>query len=441
MRKLIWLAILFALFVSILAGSSKWRSLENQNLLSSLSSSPSLVSSNSSASSTIQTSALLRQSIHFASVAVAGIFSEGVGQIAELDENGNRTKAEGFIDKKGRVAIKPRKNVFFGNFSEGLAYFGIDYKSGDRIYKFGYIDKSGKVVIEPRFDWAKSFSEGLARVSIDNKWGFIDRHGQIVISPKFDRAVSFSEGLAAVSINRKWGFINHKGEMVIEPQFKGVPSQFSIETGALVFSEGKAAVWVNDKIGSAFIDRYGKLAINKYFGYSQKFQNGFAWASDREMIDRDRSRKYYIDTTGKPVASADDEFRSKYTPEDIEPIEIQGKYGYADSTGEVVIPPKFSWAGGFYDGFFAPVAIGKHPDRKYGFISYSGNWITQPSFKSITQFSNDVAIVSCSIGVNMSRRFYITKGDIIRNAPLQPDWCQWLRDEIARSNLSNTKTD
>jgi KWG Leptospira. len=30
--------------------------------------------------------------------------------------------------------------------------------------KFGYIDKTGKVVIEPVFDYAESFSEGLARV-------------------------------------------------------------------------------------------------------------------------------------------------------------------------------------------------------------------------------------------------------------------------------------
>ena len=41
-------------------------------------------------------------------------------------------------------------------------------------------------MIESQFDWAGSFSEGLARVEIDYKWGFIDITGKFVIEPKFD---------------------------------------------------------------------------------------------------------------------------------------------------------------------------------------------------------------------------------------------------------------
>lgn len=40
--------------------------------------------------------------------------------------------------------------------------------------KYGYIDKTGKIVINYQFDGAGRFSEGLARVKIDNKWGYID---------------------------------------------------------------------------------------------------------------------------------------------------------------------------------------------------------------------------------------------------------------------------
>jgi hypothetical protein len=43
--------------------------------------------------------------------------------------------------------------------------------------KYGYIDKTGKIVIKPQFDFAESFSEGLAWVSISGKDGYINKTG------------------------------------------------------------------------------------------------------------------------------------------------------------------------------------------------------------------------------------------------------------------------
>jgi uncharacterized lipoprotein YddW (UPF0748 family) len=57
---------------------------------------------------------------------------------------------------------------------------------------------SNLMAIPPQFDQADSFSEGLARVRIGDKWGYIDQTGQFVISPQFDEANSFSEGVALV---------------------------------------------------------------------------------------------------------------------------------------------------------------------------------------------------------------------------------------------------
>ena len=48
------------------------------------------------------------------------------------------------------------------------------------------------------------------------KWGFIDKQGKMVINPQFDYAGDFSEGLAKVLIedgtkyNRKWGYISRR---------------------------------------------------------------------------------------------------------------------------------------------------------------------------------------------------------------------------------------
>ena len=85
---------------------------------------------------------------------------------------------------------------------------------GDReTGKYGFIDQTGSFVINSQFDYAESFSEGLAKVSIGDdttgKWGFIDKTGFLVINPQFDNAWAFSDGLALVQdgTTRKFGFI------------------------------------------------------------------------------------------------------------------------------------------------------------------------------------------------------------------------------------------
>ena len=60
---------------------------------------------------------------------------------------------------------------------------------GPRLYpvvrggKWGYIDRKGFYVIEPRFDEAKEFDGGLARVKVGTKIGYIDKAGRYVWNP------------------------------------------------------------------------------------------------------------------------------------------------------------------------------------------------------------------------------------------------------------------
>ncbi len=103
--------------------------------------------------------------------------------------------------------------------------------------KWGFIDKTGKIVIKPKFDNAKLFSEGLAAILIVDKWGYIDRMGKIVFKPKFDEGRNFSEGMACVKIAGKWGYINKTGRIIIKPQFE--------DDG--FFNEGLACMKFNDK--------------------------------------------------------------------------------------------------------------------------------------------------------------------------------------------------
>ncbi|MCW5822270.1 MAG: WG repeat-containing protein [Cyanobacteria bacterium TGS_CYA1] len=100
----------------------------------------------------------------------------------------------------------------------------------------GYVDTTGKLVIRANYFKARSFSEGLAAVSLDPEtrdtlrgcsqlFGFIDKNGKMVISPKYSEVGDFHEGLAYVKITEDiGGFIDTTGKLVL--QFKGRSTKF-----------------------------------------------------------------------------------------------------------------------------------------------------------------------------------------------------------------------
>lgn len=70
-----------------------------------------------------------------------------------------------------------------------------------------------------------------------------------------------------------------------------------------------------------------------------------------------------------------------------------GKTGFIDSTGKVIIHPKFTEAGEFSEGL-ASARIG----GKYGFIDAAGKFVIQPQFDYATEFHDSMALVYGSEG-------------------------------------------
>src|ERR1044072_8994889 len=99
-------------------------------------------------------------------------------------------------------------------FSEGLAAI----QAGG---KYGYIDKTGRVLIKPQLDGAENFCEGMALVTMNYKKGYINKAGEIVAKPQFEYANPFSEGLALVDFgNMRAGYIDNTGKVGIKAKFE-----------------------------------------------------------------------------------------------------------------------------------------------------------------------------------------------------------------------------
>lgn len=104
--------------------------------------------------------------------------------------------------------------AFVSPFCEGLAVV----KDKDSVYY--YADKSGNNAFGKKFQFAKPFQDGLARVVIGNKWAVIDHNGIVVVSPKYNDIGAFSEGKASVKISSFYGVADLKGNIIIPADYE-----------------------------------------------------------------------------------------------------------------------------------------------------------------------------------------------------------------------------
>lgn len=264
----------------------------------------------------------------------------------------------GFVNDEHCWVIEPQFDGAY-NFVEGLAMVTIGNKHG-------FIDKNGRMVIRPQFDLrGGDFADGLASIWVGGRYGFIDRTGSVVINPQFELVSDFSEGLAMVWIGEKRGFINKIGEMAINPQF-GVANDFS---------EGLSGVLIGDKYG--FIDQTGVTIISPQYDIAGDFSEGLAYVqnfTDKEVA--------FIDKTGAVSILLEGVWDVGNFSEGLASARVDVKRGFLDRRGVVVIDPKFEYTNSFSEEL-AAVRV----DGKWGFIDKTGQIVIKPQFEDVPMFS------------------------------------------------------
>lgn len=286
------------------------------------------------------------------------------GMAAVKENNSNY----GYIDKSGKYIIKP-KFQFANKFSEnGLA--GACIGSWDS-KKCGFIDKSGNFVIDPKFDDVGSFSlNGLAPVMLGEKWGYIDSSGKFVIKPKFFIAANFANnGLAWVvpftkSSDLKYGFINKSGDFRIKPKFDYVMTDYPGNNSLPIFSDsGLISVRLKEKWG--YINSEGVLLIPAIFDFAWQFStNGYAFVAIDYKVK-------VIEVNGSYAFNSIYEFTKEmpnlqFGENGLAPVLINGKYGYINQKGKIVIQPQYQYAEPFSSSGLAAVYV----SNKGGYVKF-----------------------------------------------------------------------
>lgn len=255
---------------------------------------------------------------------LAGPFTNDGAVACIADQCGLLGKDGSFVSATWNRQSRPFPEIY----SEGLA---AAIKDG----KWGYIDRVGNVVISFHFKYAGQFEQGMARVSVGDKFFFINDKGSRV-TPEFDGAFDFHEDLAAVEVGKNVGYVRRDGTFALPPLYQSA--------SGIDFSEGLAAIRVNGKVG--FMDKVGSIVIQPKYDDVFAFSDGLA------------------------------------------PVEVSGKWGYVNKAGDVVVPIQYHIAHMFSEGL-ASVEIG----GKWGYIDTNGQFSIPATFDSAMPFCGGVAAV------------------------------------------------
>ena len=300
--------------------------------------------------------------------------------------------------------IRTVKSQNMKPYSEGLAAF---YETG----KWGYEDKDGKIVIPAMYDDARDFQNGLAIVKLDGKWGVINKEGNTVFECMYDSIEPFYDNTALARIDKvsyylypdgksrelpqdltfysyhnglakigklvkdkmKYGYINKKGYFIIDPVYDAASDFFG--NTAFVTYKGKSFS-INKKgkrsrldfplnpanktyflpEGNGFIEQGGKYMFVRYNDgeYSiqpTRYDMISEFSEAKSLVRTEDGRLMYVNTFGHILFDLPDECSAAGNfSEGKAWICCNGKYGYVDPRGELVIDTIFTYTSDFKDG-------------------------------------------------------------------------------------------
>lgn len=333
--------------------------------------------------------------IYEGGISEANHFSEGLAMVRLMPERDAGAYAERkvYIDKTGKIVLGPYRAA--KTFSEGLAVVAIgDYPD----FKYGFINKQGETVIPFEYDYAYSFSEGLAVVGVyadeerhNLQHGVIDKTGKAIVPiGKYKYIDSFSEGFAIVcDAQYKRGVIDRNGREV-------VPCKDWVLHD---FHDGWSRAWKTKTDEVGYVSKNGEEMLFGKYDVVNDFSEGMAVVGVEDP--KTSQVKYgYIDTTGREVTPCKYDDADDFS-EGLASVGIGNGYQFIDKTGKVVLSGSNASAGSFHEGLAAmgirkKTALG---DFKWGYIDKTGKTVIPCEYGEVKDFHEGFAVVSRNTGI------------------------------------------
>jgi len=280
----------------------------------------------------------------------------------------------------------------------------------------GLLSKQGKILLACDYDEIEVDETELVRMRRNDRWGFFDLAKQRLIEPRYEKIRPFSEDLAAVSSNGLWGFVDRNGAPVIPVQYAWAGDFFKSQAPVMTAS----ACFVIDREGRMIREPVfdmkpyrkplpdGSIAIrlHRLHGFFDPRTGTFPvppnlddarWFEETGVILAKEAGFWRIRVPGGKE-------RCSLAFKDVGTISenrcwvkaLDGRYGFIDQAGNIVVPPAYDEAYGFHRD---RAAVRK--GRMWGFINSRGEELIPLEFDSVTSFyeNDEDAIEAVQKGV------------------------------------------
>ncbi len=278
----------------------------------------------------------------------------------------------GLINKEGKEILAPQYNSI-SDYANGVMWLGTDE---------GYvlINQEGKRVLPDTYENAFAFTASQNRIPAekDGKIAFFDPRGNFITDFEYDRVGRFFEGVAPVlKLNAEeegWGLIDTSGQLIVPHLYRKLfPFQHGLGVASLVdanLHERYGVINTEGEVVVPFI--YGLISGTGAEGYFVARKYGELEAKQELLTNS----SIIIGHDGKVRATVDYHLWDEFS-EGLVVAEQDGKFGFVNTSGELVIPCKFDWVCPFKEG----LAWAKG-DEYYGFIDRTGEFAIPPQYIS-----------------------------------------------------------
>lgn len=352
--------------------------------------------------------------------------------LVDKDYNETPINIDGIVDITRSYEDTFKINIKSIDFKDNASFFDLETDMAGCI---GFIDKKGKVIVKPQYITATGFLNGRAIVC-RGEWrkdqntngyfadgllfGIIDKTGKEIVECKFDSICTVDgwEDKYFAKKNGKWGIIDLNGNWVVEPIFdnKGYYANnnivdiwdgeyikfYDIKNKKYVFDKAyfdaeyleKEDLFkiteFDDKLGydvEKIVDINGQELFPSKYSYIDAVHSGrrLVWINGPDKNDIHKGRKYgFIDAKGKeivPCVYENIDMNWHHETNDIFIFAKNGKWGISDFNQNVLVKPQYE---SIITCRRSDLAIVRDDKDLYGLITIYGKALLPIQYEYIT---------------------------------------------------------
>lgn len=292
----------------------------------------------------------------------------------------------GLCDNKGNIIINPEYKE--------IKPIEDDYKNGyiviDSDNKYGIIDFTKRVVLEAKYEEIKSVaSSNIYIVKENGTLKVINTTGETLTEGNFDDIKQINDENIVFIKNNKYGIMNANGEIKVKAEYDDI--QYAFSDNFIAKKNGKYGI-INTSNETMLPFQYSIISYRKEGGFvevgmldnitTQILNDKLEKKLEGILVEVNESKAYIrmrIDNEYKYYNFKFEEIKSSkvLTQNNLFLSKMDGKYGYVDSTGNVVID--YIYEDATEQNNFGYAAVKK--DGKWGAIDKDGKQVAQNQYE------------------------------------------------------------